>query len=197
MRMMPSRRLRSTGLGVMALLLALSVPVIAAPAAFPVIGKAAPDFALTNQRGSKVQLSQFRGKIVLLNFIYTNCVDVCPIVTASLARVQRALIQRQWWARDVVFISVTTDPARDSPAVLATFARRYRADPGGWHFLTGPPLAVRQVLKTYGIEIRSKGKGLQDHYLPTFVIHRDGMVLGAYGVNFTPEDVLSDLRQLR
>jgi len=195
--MSSSRLVRVTGLWVSVLLLSFSATAVGGPPPFPVMGKAAPDFVLTNQRGARVQLGQFRGKIVLLNFIYTNCDDVCPIVTAALARVQRELVQRRWWATDVVFVSVTTDPARDSPAVLAKFATRYRADPNGWHFLTGAPAAVRQVLKAYGIQVQPKGKGLQDHYLPTFVIHRDGVVLGTYGVNLTPEDVLSDLQQLR
>ncbi len=178
------------------LLLALAVPS-RADAPFPVIGKTAPDFALTSQQEHAVRLSQFRGKLVLLNFIYTSCVDVCPITTASLQRVQQELIKRQWWATDVVFVSVTTDPARDTPAVLRRYAQRYRADAGGWYFLTGAPADVRKVHAAYGIAVRSKGKGLQEHHLPTFVIDRAGTVLGAYGVNPNPRDVLSDLEHLR
>lgn len=164
---------------------------------FPVIGKAAPDFTLTDQTGTQIRLSQFRGKIVLMNFIYTHCVDVCPITTAALAQVQRELIQRGWWVKDFVFISVTTDPARDTPPVLSAYARKYHADFAGWHFLTGNLQTVQHVHRLYGIQVRPAEKGLQEHYLPTFVMNRSGTVLGAYGVNPDPHDVLSDLEGLR
>lgn len=185
-----------------ALLLALfllSAPATAAAqnaSPFPVIGKPAPDFALTDQTGRRVRLSQFRGKLVLLNFIYTHCTDVCPLTTAALLRVQKDLIQRGWWAKDVVFLSVTTDPERDTSAVLHTYAKRYQADARGWHFLTGPLRTVQEIHRRYGIEVRPRGQGLQDHHLPTFAIDRNGVVLGAYGVNPDPEAVLSDMEVL-
>lgn len=164
---------------------------------FPVIGKPAPDFALINQQGRSVRLSQLRGKIVLLNFIYTRCTDVCPVTTAALVRVQTELIRRGWWASEIVFVSVSTDPAYDTPKVFSAYAKRYRIDPAGWHLLTGVPRVVGQVHRQYGIEIRPRGQSLQDHHLPTFVIDRQGIVLGAYGVNPDPRDVVADLTQLR
>lgn len=164
---------------------------------FAVIGTPAPDFSLTNQLGQSVRLSQVRGKLVLLNFIYTRCTDVCPVTTAALVRVQNELIRRGWWGREVVFLSVSTDPAHDTPAVFAAYAKRYRIDASGWHLLTGPPGAVARVRRDYGIEVRPRGGALQDHHLPTFVIDRQGVVLGAYGINPNPADVLADLSQLR
>lgn len=164
---------------------------------FPVIGKPAPDFVLTDQTSRQVRLSQFRGKLVLLNFIYTRCPDVCPLTTAALSQVQRRLMARGWWTKDIVFVSVTTDPARDTPAVLSQYARRYRADGAGWHFLTADSKTLAQVYRQYGIEIQPRGNGVQDHLLPTFVINRQGVVLGAYPPNPDPEDVLHDLEKLR
>lgn len=175
----------------------VSITALVASAPFPVIGKPAPDFTLVDQRGHQISLSRFRGKLVLLNFIYTNCIDVCPVTTASLQRVQQELIKRGWWATDVVFVSVTTDPERDTPAVLQVYARRYRIDSRGWYFLTGHPKVVRKVHTAYGITVRPREKGLQVHHLPTFIIDRRGLVLGAYGVNPNPSDVLSDLEHLR
>lgn len=65
-----------------------------------------------------------------------------------------------------------------------------------WHFLTGTPKALTEVYRAYGISIRSRPGGLQDHHLPTFVIDRRGIVLGAYGVSLRPQDVVKDLEQL-
>lgn len=164
---------------------------------FPVIGKPAPDFVLTDQTSRQVRLGQFRGKLVLLNFIYTHCPDVCPLTTAALSQVQRRLMARGWWAKDVMFISITTDPTRDTPAVLKEYARRYRADAAGWHFLTGDSKTLVHVYGQYGIEVAPRKKGLQDHLLPTFVIDRRGIVLGAYPPNPDPQNVVSDLEKLR
>ena len=168
----------------------------AAPAPFPVIGKRAPNFVLIDQDDHRVQVNQFRGKLVLLNFIYTHCTDVCPLTTAALARVQRELVHRGWWATDVVFLTITTDPLRDTPGVLRAYATRYKADVRGWHFLTGGPGATQTVYKEYGISIQARGGNLQDHTSPTFVIDRDGIVLGAYGTNPDPDAVVHDLAQL-
>ena len=77
------------------------------------------------------------------------------------------------------------------------YARRFKADVPGWYFLSGPAARVRTVLEAYGIEVRAARGGLQEHTLPTFVIDRRGIVLGAYGANPDPNDVLSDLEHLR
>lgn len=184
----------SAGIGM--LLLVATASSSAAPP-FPIIGYPAPDFTLTNQSGARIALRQFRGKLVLLNFIYTHCVDVCPLITANLGRIQRDLMARGWWGTDIVFVSVTTDPARDTPSVLRTYARRYQADLRAWYFLTGPPRTLDAVYTAYGITVRPATKGLQEHAAPTFVIDRRGSVLGAYGFDLKPADVLSDLEQLR
>lgn len=186
--------IRSIALVALAVLAAAGA--VSAQPPFPVIGKQAPDFQLVDQQARPTRLSQFRGKLLLMAFIYTNCPDVCPLTTASMARVQEGLRQRGWWVRDVMFLSITTDPVRDTPPVLAAYAKKYKADGAGWRFLTGHPAAVAQVLRLYGITVTPKGR-FQEHALPVFVIDRGGQVLGAYGYNLKPEDVLSDLAKLR
>jgi protein SCO1/2 len=96
-----------------------------------------------------------------------------------------------------VFLTVTTNPLRDTPAVLRAYASRYKANVRGWHFLTGDPGAAFAVYKQYGIEILARPGNLQDHASPTFVIDRDGVVLGAYGPNPDPDAIIRDLAQLR
>ncbi len=118
-------------------------------------------------------------------------------VLVALVRVQWELMKRGWWVSDVVFISVTTDPARDIPEFLKRYAEGKGADSAGWHFITGDLATVARVHKVYGIYGQPKDKGLQDHALPTFVIDRKGIVLGAYGVSLNAQDVLSDLEKPR
>src|SRR5687767_3207669 len=75
---------------------------------------AAPEFKLLNQDLVPVRLSQFRGKLVLLSFIYTHCVDVCPLATARMASLQRELQARRWFGSRVVLLTMTFDPKRDT-----------------------------------------------------------------------------------
>jgi len=171
--------------------------VLAAPSGGAASEATAPDFTLTNQDGQRVTLRQFRGKIVLMNFIYTHCTDVCPLAALKLAKVQEDLKARGWFGTRVVFISMTFDPKRDTPAVLKTYARRFRADPAGWHFLTGPSPAVDRVLRAYRIPVRAVGTtGVFEHALPTLVIDGRGVVLGHYEPDFTAANVTRDLVHL-
>lgn len=110
---------------------------------------------------------------------------------------QRELTARGWSGTRVVLLSVSFDPARDTPAVLRAYAKRFRADTTTWHFLTGPAAVVDRVIKAYGIPVKPAAKqGLVDHALPTLVIDQRGALLGHYEPDFTPGDVVSDLTKL-
>jgi len=112
---MSAKRLSLWIVLVMAVIAASRPAVVAAP-------EAAPDFTLVNQDGATVRLGQFRGRLVLLSFLYTHCVDVCPLTTAKLATVQQGLKARGWAGGRVVLLSMTFDPRRDTPGVLKQYA---------------------------------------------------------------------------
>lgn len=170
------------------------------PAGFPVTVAAqerAPDFALINQDGATVRLSQFRGRLVLLTFLYTHCVDVCPLTTAKLTTVQNELKKRGWFGTRVMFLSMTFDPRRDTPTALKSYAGKFKVDHRGWHFLSGPPVTVLKVIQAYRIPVKPASKpGLIDHGLPTLVIDRQGRILGHYDPDFDPHAVIRDLAAL-
>jgi protein SCO1 len=88
-----------------------------------------------------------RGKIVLINFILTNCPDACPMVTANLARVQELLGDKV--GRSINMISLSVDPKRDQPAELKGFADNFGVKPG-WYFLTGAPSEIDPLLRRLG-----------------------------------------------
>ncbi len=157
----------------------------------------APDFILVNQAGATVRLSQFRGRFVLLSFIYTHCPDVCPLTTAKLVRVQNELKKRGWFGPKVVLLTMTFDPRRDTPAVMKAYAAKFRVDHSGWHFLSGKPDVVMKVIAAYRIPVRPGAKpGLIDHGLPTLVIDPQDRVLGFYEPDFDPQNVVRDLTHL-
>src|SRR5689334_22121255 len=125
-----------------------SVHAVPRDAALPTIGPA-PHFALISQDGKPVSLGDFRGKVLAVNFIYTSCPDICPLLTQKMAQVRDALSVD--FVPRVAFVSITVDPENDTPDVLKNFADAFGANSGGWAFLTGPPAAVRAVIGHYGV----------------------------------------------
>ncbi len=109
-----------------------------------------PNTVLTDQDGKALRFASeaLGGRLVAINFIYTTCTTVCPLQSALFAGVQKQLGDRL--GKDVVLVSVTVDPLRDTPPVLKQFASRYHAGPG-WEFLTGGTPAVEEVLRAFGV----------------------------------------------
>jgi len=105
-----------------------------------------PNFTLTDQQGRQFGSANLAGKAALLSFVYTNCPDTCPLLTANMAQVQQRLRTQGLLGTKVQLVSITVDPRRDSPDVLAEYAGRYQADPDAWRFLSGPPEDIYQVL---------------------------------------------------
>jgi protein SCO1 len=97
----------------------------------------APSFALTDQLDRTVRSDDLRGKIVVADFIYTNCPDVCPLLSFHMKELQEQLRREGLLGSRVQLLSFTTDPAQDTPSVLRAYAERYQADAQSWRFLTG------------------------------------------------------------
>ena len=92
-----------------------------------------PDFHLTSQTGEPFDRNSLDGKIWIADFIFTHCTSSCPRMSAQMRRLQSAVAEFQ----DVRLVSFTVDPQRDTPLVLAAYARQFHAEPGRWFFLTG------------------------------------------------------------
>lgn len=137
------------------------------------VGEAVPDFTLTSHHGGAVSLSSLRGKVVAIAFIYTRCPlpDYCPRMMTNFLAVQQRFSGRL--NRDVVLLTVTFDPQYDTAETLREYARRYRAEVEGWHFLTGTKADVARVCELFGVEFWPE-EGLITHTLRTAVIDRDG-----------------------
>lgn len=114
-----------------------------APAARPVA-----DFALTDQDGRRVRFADHAGKVLLVNFVSTDCRVVCVQVTRELRGLQQALGPRM--GREVAFLSIAVDARRDSRAALRAFARRHEADFTGWAFLSGSAEELETARQAFG-----------------------------------------------
>jgi protein SCO1/2 len=157
-------------------------------------GRTIPDFTLIDQRNHRISLSQFRGKVVAMNFIYTSCAlpNFCYRNTNTFGVIQKRF--KQQLGRDLILLTVTFDPARDQPDVLARYASTWKADPDTWHFLTGPIPDVQRIDHLFGVDF-FPDEGLMNHSLHTAIIDRHGkLVTNIEGNRFTP-DQLGDLVQ--
>jgi protein SCO1/2 len=164
----------------------------AAPQRVLAIGETVPDFRLTDQKGGAVELSDLRGKVVAINFIYTSCAlpNFCLRIANNFAVLQKRF--RAQLGRDLILLTVTFDPVHDTPEVLAQYASRWNADPATWHFLTGPARDVQRVCHLFGVDF-FPDEGLMNHSLHTAIIDRTGkMVANVEGNQFTA-DQLGDL----
>ena len=150
---------------------------------FQSVDMAAPGFALQDADGRAVSLADFRGKIVVLIFIYTNCPDFCPLHAEKIAEVQK-MINISPMKAMVEFISITTDPKRDFGQVLRDFGQNHGLDPVNWAFLTAAPGqpedSTRQLAASYGVEFKLAADGEQMHGVVTSVIREDGRLVARF-----------------
>jgi protein SCO1/2 len=160
----------------------------------PMVG-AAPEFALTNQDGQRVALSDSAGTVRAVTFIYATCKDTCPTLTAKMALMQQKLGAD--FGKRVRFVSISVEPEIDTPVVLKAYAEKFGADPRGWSFLTGNPEEIQDVVRKYGAFAKRLKPGDVDHLFLTSLIDRKGMVRVQYlGYRFDPDEMLKDLRLL-
>lgn len=111
----------------------------------------APDFDLTNQRGESVTLSDFRGRVVALTFMDSQCQDICPLTAVELRRVSQALGDE---ANTVVFIGVNANVQANAVADVAAATQEWRLDEiPNWHFLTGNTSQLEPVWNAYNVEV--------------------------------------------
>ncbi|HEY3770768.1 MAG TPA: SCO family protein [Candidatus Angelobacter sp.] len=109
-----------------------------------------PNVPLITQDGKTVHFydDMLKGKIVVINFIYTECGETCPLETAKLAQVTKLLGDRM--GKDIFFYSISVDPERDTPEVLKAYAQKFHAGPG-WLFLTGKREDIDTIRKKIGM----------------------------------------------
>lgn len=126
------------------LLLALGMackPASTLPTLFP-----APEWSLTDQTGRPFSSSNLAGKVVLANFVFTTCTDICPMLTATMAQVRDRLREAKLLGEKAVLVSFSVDPEHDTPDALTVYGGRFGATPPEWRFLTGDRQQIDDLL---------------------------------------------------
>jgi protein SCO1/2 len=161
-----------------------------------------PDFQAKNQANENVSLVNLKGKVWLVDFIFTRCPNICPPMTANMVRVQQELVKQHI---PVEIISFSVDPQYDQPDVLKAYAEKHRADLSHWSFLTGYDLStIQQIAKTAfkGSINQQKGPSsevpiLVNHPSQFYLIDQTGKVRKFYnGLSPNPRQIAQDAKTL-
>jgi len=163
--------------------------------AYREVGDTVPEFVLYDQNGRLVDAARFRGRQVMLNFIYTRCpvANMCPLSTTKMIAAQK--LAREAGVHGVEFVSITLDPAHDTPGVLREYADDRGIDTSNFSFLTGPEPAIRDLLTQFGVIAEFKGDIL-DHTLATLLIDEKGRVKWrADGSEWQPKDFVERMHR--
>ncbi|HEY3246291.1 MAG TPA: SCO family protein [Phycisphaerae bacterium] len=132
------------------------------------------DFTLTDATGRTITRKDLLGKVWVADFIFTSCAGTCPTMTKAMKQVEQDLAD----VPDLKLVSISVDPGRDTPEVLAGYAKYYHADPQRWLFLTGQE---REIRKLIGDSFKlMKEEDLLFHSPRFSIVDRQGRVRGGY-----------------
>lgn len=155
-------------------------------------GVPAPGFSLTDQFGKQVSLSQFKGKPVVVTFMYTHCPDVCPLIAEKLHTVEQSLGSD---AQKVAILAISVDPKGDTRAAAMTFSEQHKMT-DYWHFLIGTQNQLSPVWTAYAIDAQKISASTSTHTSALYVIDKTGHERVLLDQGFTTAQMTTDLKTL-
>lgn len=157
----------------------------------PVYGQVSP-FVLTSQTGQPFSSRALEGRIWVADFFFTTCNGPCPRMSSQMHWVQKQVADLE----DVRLVSFTIDPEHDNPPALAAYARRFRAEPGRWFFLTGPQPALERLNRS-DFKLGDVD-GAMMHSTRFVLVDRRGRIRGYYRTDEADglKPLVSDIRRL-
>jgi protein SCO1/2 len=169
----------------------------------PKAGDAVPDFKLLNQSDRIIHLAQFKGKVVLLTFIYTRCplADFCPRMSRNFAEVDQALAADPALYKETHLLSISFDPAYDTPKVLRSYGGAYTGQYTKekflhWDFAAPPEKELPAITQYFDVGVTPGGSNTLVHSLSTVLIGKDGKVIAWYPTNeWKPADIVARMKQ--
>jgi protein SCO1/2 len=168
----------------------------------PEQGDAVPDFKFVNENGHPIHLGQFKGKAVLLTFIYTRCPlpDFCPKMNHNFAEIDKALAGDPGLYAKTHLLSISFDPKNDTPSVLKEYGQAYAGKDSKfthWEFAVPPAGELPDMAKWFDLGISPAEDGSITHSLSTVLIDKDGKVAAWYPTNdWSPADVVTKIKSV-
>jgi protein SCO1/2 len=152
------------------------------------------DTRLVDQDGKTLRLASLKGKLLVVDFIYTSCPGPCLMETSKLTKVAVGLGADLGWKASIV--SITVDPEHDSPARLREYAQQQGADKEGWYFLTGSAPDVDRVLAGFKMFRQKDPDGSVGHLVDMILVGPDGREVRDYdGQIVKPKEIVEDIRK--
>ena len=164
------------------------------------VGDELPNYSLINQENKKIQLTSFRGRILVFTFMYTRCPipDFCPRMSQHFREVYDALkdinINKDWH-----LLSISFDPDFDTPKILKNYSKAFSSDLKKWSFVTGNSSVIDEMISRFGIIVRRPKASITDwdHNLRTVIVDPNGVIQTIYiGNSWTPETLVQDLKEM-
>ena len=158
------------------------------------------DFSAQNQDQETVTLADLKGKVWMANFIFTNCIDVCPPMTSNMSQLQVEL--KEQGIENVNFVSFSVDPKVDTPEVLKKFADQFSVDYTNWDFLTGYD---QQYIENFAREnfkmavVKPENSDLVVHGVSFFLVNQEGEAVQSYPGNekLPTEEIIKHIKILQ
>ena len=159
------------------------------------IGRLVSEHTLLDRQGRPVRLSSYRGKPLLVSFIYTGCFEVCPASTRALHEAVKGL-DKLLAPNQFNVVSIGFNQPFDSPAAMRAFAAQHRIDYGNWEFLSPPPASVQALTRDFGFSYVATPAGF-DHVLGITLLDAQGRIHAqVYGERMNAQRIGEPLRQL-
>jgi protein SCO1/2 len=169
----------------------------------PTPGDLVPNFSLLNQSDKKIDLKQYRGKVLLMTFIYTRCplADYCPRMSRNFAQIDQQLSTDPKLYKETHLLSVSFDPTYDTPKVLRSYGGAYTGKYSQetfqhWEFAAPSEKELPKMEQFFDVGVTPGEKGTLQHSLATVVIGKDGKVIAFYPTkDWSVADVLQQVKQ--
>ncbi len=170
----------------------------------PQPGDAVPDFRFHNQSNHEISLRQFRGKVLVLTFIYTRCASsqFCPLMSRNFAHLDQLLAADPGLYGKTHLLSISFDPTYDTPAVLRSYGGAYtgrytKETFQHWDFAAPSPAKLASLLQWFDVAVSSSNGKIVSHSVSTAIIGPDGKIRAWYPSNaWTPQQALKDIQQI-
>mgnify|MGYP003436637272 FL=1 len=151
------------------------------------------NLVLQTYEGRDFSFNEMPPKVRLIEFMYTQCPDICPNTTHTMRQLQNELIEQGVFEDKVEFVTVTFDPTNDTEEVLSNYAESFEMNKtDGWHLLTGTKEDIRELANTFEFQFRNPGTGEFVHTSATYLLDENNRVIEIFGMgqkDFIKEDV--------
>jgi protein SCO1/2 len=158
-------------------------------------GDPMPAFSLTDQNGRRITLDTFHDRPLVLTFVFTRCAvpNFCPRMSSNFSELQSAIKTAGGALAQTRLLSITLDPAFDTPEILNQYGAHQHADPNVWSLATGDAAAIDALTHAFSVYVQTEG-GTLSHGLATTLIDRDGKIVKIWrGNGWTPAEVLREI----